>query len=72
VTATISVTRNGKILAHKAVGGMRGTRRIRLDIPPRTRPGPARLRIKLRNTAGVTRVITRPIQIPRAVPAAKP
>jgi hypothetical protein len=72
VAATITITRNGTILAHKAVGGVRGTRRVRLDIPPRTRPGPARLRLKLRNTAGVTRVITRAIQIPRALPAPKP
>jgi hypothetical protein len=72
VTATITVTRNGKTLAHKAVAGVRGTRRIRLDIPPRTKPGPARLRLRLRNSAGVTKVITRTIQIPRALPGAKP
>ena len=72
VTATVTVTRNGKTLAHKAVAGVRGTRRIRLDIPPRTKPGPARLRLRLRNSAGVTKVITRTIQIPRALPGAKP
>jgi hypothetical protein len=71
VTATITVTREGKTLAHKAVRGVRGTRRIRLDIPPHTRPGPARLRLKLRNSAGVTKVITRGIQIPRAIPVSK-
>jgi hypothetical protein len=65
VTASIAITRDGRMLAHKTVTGVRGTRRIKIEIPLRTRPGPARLRLKLRTASGHTRVVTRAIQIPR-------
>jgi hypothetical protein len=65
VTAVVILTRDGRTLAHKLVTGMHGTRRIRIEIPPSARPGPARLRVKLRNASGHSRVVTRTIQIPR-------
>jgi hypothetical protein len=72
VTATVVITRDGRMLAHKTVKGVRGMRHIRVDIPPRAKAGPARLRLTLRNAAGVSKVITRNIQIPRALPVTKP
>ena len=39
VTATIAITREDRMLAHKSVTGVRGSRRIRIDIPSQTQPG---------------------------------
>jgi hypothetical protein len=72
VTAAIAITRDGRVLAHKFVRGVRGTRRIRIDIPPHTRPGPARLRLKLRSASGNSKVVTRAIQIPRVLQPSLP
>jgi hypothetical protein len=67
VTAMIMITRDGRTLAHRTVRGVSGTRRIRIEIPLHTRPGPARLRLKLRTSSGRSKVVTRAIQIPRAL-----
>ena len=60
------------MLAHKSVRGLRGTRRIRIDIPPHTRPGPARLRLELRSASGNSKVVSRAIQIPRVLQPSLP
>jgi hypothetical protein len=72
VTASITITRDGRTLAHKIVKGLRGTRRIRIELPPHTRPGPARLRLKLSTSAARPSVVTRVIQIPRVLLASPP
>jgi hypothetical protein len=65
VTALVTITRDGRTLSHKLVTGMRGNRRIRIEIPASARPGPARLRVKFRNASGHSRLVTRAVQIPR-------
>jgi hypothetical protein len=72
VTATITLSRDGTTLAHKAVRGVRGDRRLRLEIPSHARSGPARLRLRLRNSSGHSKVVTRTIQIPRALQPSSP
>jgi hypothetical protein len=67
VTAMITIVRDGRTLVHKTVRGVNGSRRIRIEIPLPTRPGPARLRLKLRTSSGRSKVVSRTIQIPRAL-----
>jgi hypothetical protein len=66
VTASLTLSRQGPTAARKVVGDVSGTRRIRLAIPPATKPGAARLRVRLRNADGSVKVVTRSIRIPHA------
>lgn len=64
VTATLAITRGGPTVARRVIIGVSGDRRLKLNIPAATKPGPARLRLRLRDEAGMTKVVTRPLQIP--------
>jgi hypothetical protein len=66
VTASLTLSRQGPTVARKVLGDVSGTRRIRLAIPPATKPGAARLRVRLRNADGSVKVVTRSIRIPHA------
>ena len=46
--------------------GRERQRRLKLLIPAKTKAGPARLRVRMRNAAGTTTTVTRGIQIPHA------
>jgi hypothetical protein len=72
VAGTVSVTRDGRTLAHNSLSDVFGTRRIRLEIPHRTRPGPARLWLTLRDASGRSKVVTRMLQIPRVLQPSLP
>jgi hypothetical protein len=64
VTATLAITRGGPTVARRVITGVNGDRRLKLNIPAATKAGPARLRLRLRDDAGTTKVVTRPLQIP--------
>jgi hypothetical protein len=64
VTVTLSIARQGPTIARKVVTGVNGSRRLKLAIPASTKAGPARLRLRFRDAAGTSRVVTRSIQIP--------
>jgi hypothetical protein len=66
VTATIAVRRNTTTLAHRAVSGVNGKWRLNVAIPVDVKPGPARLRLRFRNYAGDSALVTRGIDIPLA------
>jgi hypothetical protein len=66
VTASLALSREGPTVARKVVGDISGTRRIRLVITPATKPGPARLRLRLRNADGSVKIVTRSLRIPHA------
>lgn len=68
VTATLAIVRNGRTLAEKTVSGGRGNKRRKIEIPGSVKPGPARLRLTLRDSTGDVHATTRAIQIPRSWP----
>jgi hypothetical protein len=66
VTATVAIRRNTTTLAHRAVTGVNGKWRLNVAIPADVKPGPARLRLRLRNYAGDSALVTRGVDIPLA------
>ena len=66
VTASLAIRRNTTTLAHRAVSGVNGRWKVNVAVPPDARPGPARLRLRLRNYAGDSTLVTRGIDIPLA------
>ena len=66
VTATLALTRGGPTVARRVVKGVNGNRRLTLNIPAATKAGPARVRLRLRDAAGTTKVVSRPLQIPQS------
>lgn len=66
VNVTLSITRQGPTLARKVVTGVNGRHRFKLAIPAGAKAGPARLRLRIRNSAGTVTSVTRVIHIPHA------
>jgi hypothetical protein len=64
VTATLAITRGGPTVARRVVRGVIGSRRLTLNIPASAKAGPAHVRLRLRDAAGTTKVVSRPLQIP--------
>jgi hypothetical protein len=66
VSVALSITRQGPTLARKVVTGVNGTHRFKLAIPAGAKAGPARLRLRIRDSAGTVKSVTRVIHIPHA------
>jgi hypothetical protein len=66
VSVALSITRQGPTLARKVVTGVNGTHRFKLAIPAGAKAGPARLRLRIRDSAGSVKSVTRVIHIPHA------
>jgi hypothetical protein len=66
VTVGLSLTREGPVIARRVTGDVSGSRRIKLLIPPDAQAGTARLRVRLHNSAGAVKIITRSVRIPQS------
>jgi hypothetical protein len=66
VTVGLSLTRDGPVIARRVTGDVSGSRRIKLLIPPAAQAGTARLRVRLHNSAGAVKIITRSVRIPQS------
>ena len=66
VSVTLSITRQGPTLARQVVTGVHGKHRFKLAIPAGAKAGPARLRLRIRNSAGTVTSVTRVIHLPDA------
>ena len=66
VTVGLSLTRQGPVIARRVTGDVSGLRRLKLLIPPDAQAGPARLRVRLHNSDGAVKIITRGVRIPQS------
>jgi hypothetical protein len=66
VSVALSISRQGPTLARKVVTGVNGKHRFKLAIPNSAKAGPARLRLRIRDSAGAVTSVTRVVHIPHA------
>jgi protocatechuate 3,4-dioxygenase beta subunit len=68
VAATARLTRSGTTLARKSYTGLaKGTRALSVNIPRTTAAGSAQLVLKLVDTAGTSKTITRTVTVPKRI-----
>jgi hypothetical protein len=73
VTARLGLIRHRATLAQKTVADVNGIRTLKLAIPTDVNAGPARVRVKLDDSAGHSKLVTKAIHIPsRRRPLARP